>query len=211
MRAEALVEGLVVAWSLLLAEPAPGRWRVCVNAEIALGETAALIFSGAIVRSWAGTGILVIWLNRSVTILWFLSDIVRMERRKRRLEERGGGDCCLFQWNTNHIVSRKDGLLICARRPTERGKCIITWPHTPEKVSVQSIYLLFVRSLVSQSLTNRSLITASLLTEQRNPIFHCQIVSQFERVKRNKEGRSDPRARTVQSAIVKWDHFIFIK
>lgn len=38
MRVEALVEGLAVGC-------------VCVNAEIALGETTALIFSGAIVRS----------------------------------------------------------------------------------------------------------------------------------------------------------------
>lgn len=49
MRVEALVEGLAVGWSL--AETSPERRRVCVNAEITLGETTALIFSGAIVRS----------------------------------------------------------------------------------------------------------------------------------------------------------------
>lgn len=67
MRVEALVEGLAVGWSL--AETSPERRRVCVNAEIALGETTALIFSGAIVRSWGEKGILVVWLNRSVTTL----------------------------------------------------------------------------------------------------------------------------------------------
>lgn len=41
-----------------------------------------------------------------------------------------------------------------------------------------------------------------------------QIVSQFERVRRSKKGRSkkgrsDSRPLTVQFAIVKWDHFIF--
>lgn len=198
MWVEARVEGLVVLWNF--AEPAPERR--CVDA---LGET-VLNFSGATVRCWPGKGILVVLLDESVISL-APARYSQDKKCKHRLEERR--QWRLLQTNNSRIIyigSSRGGLFFGARRPrrpdqreVKSEQSTITWLHTPKKRR-----LLGRGANVFMSIASQSLVTVLFSPWAAWYLNQCT----WEELE---EIAVIVGLGLVQSAIVKWNHFIFTK